>query len=319
MEHHFNIGLAKEYGIEEAILLHHFYYWIAKNAANNRHFHDGLYWTYNSKKAYAEIFPYINETKIARVIKHLEELGFIAKGNYSDDKWNRTNWYALTKKCIGILERYGYDSSVILPLVQNDTMDCVKMNNGLCQNEQSLLLINNTSNNNTDNNNKEEELKEKFALFIQLYKKLTGKRNRGLNTEFNAFKSKHKDWKTVIPYLSIAIKRETKEREQAKMLHKFFPEPKMLSTYLGKQRAWELYVTVGEDVEQIESTYTPQGRTIWFNEETQSYWSLDNFYDERIYDGYDDDNRPDGAEITLNNGRGTYKWNSNNKKWIKNG
>ena len=184
-------------------------------------------------------------------------------------------------------------------------------------NNNRLNILLDLKNNKTYNIKEEKELKEKFASFMSLYHKLTGKRNRGLNTEFNAFKSKHKDWKSVIPYLSIAIKRETKEREHAKMLHKFFPEPKMLSTYLGKERAWELYVTVGEDAEQIESTYTPQGRTIWFNEDTKSYWSLDNFYDERIYDGYDDDNRPDGAEITLNNGRGTYKWDSNCKKWIK--
>lgn len=63
--------------------------------------------------------------------------------------------------------------------------------------------------------------------------------------------------------------------------------------------------------------YLPQGRTIWFNEDTQSYWSDYNFYDECIYDGYTDDERPDGAEITLNNARGTYKWNSNSKKWEK--
>ena len=63
--------------------------------------------------------------------------------------------------------------------------------------------------------------------------------------------------------------------------------------------------------------YLPEGRTIWFNEATQSYWSMDNFYDERIYDGYTDDTRPDGATITLNNARGTYKWNSDIKKWLK--
>ena len=63
--------------------------------------------------------------------------------------------------------------------------------------------------------------------------------------------------------------------------------------------------------------YLPQGRGIWFNDDTKSYWSMDSFYDETIYDGYTDDNRPDGAQITLNNARGTYKWNTNNKKWIK--
>ena len=64
-------------------------------------------------------------------------------------------------------------------------------------------------------------------------------------------------------------------------------------------------------------TYTPQGRTIWFNEETKSYWSDDNFYYESISDGYDDDNRPDGATLTLNNARGNIKWNAQTKKWEK--
>lgn len=63
--------------------------------------------------------------------------------------------------------------------------------------------------------------------------------------------------------------------------------------------------------------YTPQGRNIWFDEVTQSYWSMDSFYDGHIYDGYDDGNRPDGAEITLNNGRGKLRWGSSSRKWEK--
>lgn len=66
-----------------------------------------------------------------------------------------------------------------------------------------------------------------------------------------------------------------------------------------------------------EVLYTPQGRSIWFNEETKSYWSMDNFYDEKIYDGYTDDNRPNGATITLNNARGDIRWDSETKTWIK--
>ena len=170
--------------------------------------------------------------------------------------------------------------------------------------------------NNTDlinkNNKEEKELKEKFANFVSLYKKAGG-RVRGVDTELNDFTKRHKDWKLVIPYLEIALKRETKARNQAMLEKRFFPEMKNLQTYLGKQRAWEMYVTIGEKINT--ATYTPQGRTIWFNEETKSYWSTYNFYDERIYDGYTDEERPDGAEITLNNARGTYKWNSKNKKW----
>jgi len=63
--------------------------------------------------------------------------------------------------------------------------------------------------------------------------------------------------------------------------------------------------------------YTPQGRNIWFDEGTQSYWSMDSFYDGHVYDGYDDGNRPDGAEITLNNGRGRIQWDAKSKEWRK--
>ena len=41
------------------------------------------------------------------------------------------------------------------------------------------------------------------------------------------------------------------------------------------------------------------------------------FWDGRIADGYDDDYRPNGATITLNNGRGTIVWNSETKTWNK--
>ena len=36
-----------------------------------------------------------------------------------------------------------------------------------------------------------------------------------------------------------------------------------------------------------------------------------------IADGYDDDTRPDGASVTLNNGRGTITWDSKTKTWNK--
>lgn len=40
------------------------------------------------------------------------------------------------------------------------------------------------------------------------------------------------------------------------------------------------------------------------------------YWDWHISDGYNDDNRPNGAQITLNNGRGIIKWDANNKKWV---
>lgn len=62
--------------------------------------------------------------------------------------------------------------------------------------------------------------------------------------------------------------------------------------------------------------YTPQGNTIWFDEKTQSYWTTTLYFDFGIDDGYSDNDRPDGASLTLNNARGEVKWSKENKRWL---
>jgi hypothetical protein len=44
-----------------------------------------------------------------------------------------------------------------------------------------------------------------------------------------------------VPLLLNALNKENEHRTNAKHNNEFFPEPKMLSTYLGKQRAWEAW------------------------------------------------------------------------------
>ena len=41
------------------------------------------------------------------------------------------------------------------------------------------------------------------------------------------------------------------------------------------------------------------------------------YWDGHIADGYTDENRPDGAKITLNNGRGVIAWSRESKEWRK--
>lgn len=64
-----------------------------------------------------------------------------------------------------------------------------------------------------------------------------------------------------------------------------------------------------------DATYTPQGRSIWFDEKTKAYWTDDNFYYGVISDGYTDEDRPDGATLTMSNARGIITWNGSTKKW----
>lgn len=72
----------------------------------------------------------------------------------------------------------------------------------------------------------------------------------------------------------------------------------------------------GETATQV---YTPSGNfSIFWDEPSNAYMYI-GFYNDgyNIGDGYNDDNRPNGAKLVLNNGRGTIIWNSETKTWNK--
>lgn len=98
MNHSFDIDVAKRYGVPEAIMIENFRFWIAKNEANNRHFHKGRYWTYNSTKAMTELFPYWNQKQIERIIKRLEDLGVLLSDNFNPSPYDRTKWFSLSEE-----------------------------------------------------------------------------------------------------------------------------------------------------------------------------------------------------------------------------
>lgn len=98
LSHYFNVGVACEYGLNEAIILQNIFFWVTKNAANGVHFHDGRYWTYNSAPAFTKLFPYFTKRQIQYALKKLEEHGLILVGNYNKQRFDQTRWYALTDK-----------------------------------------------------------------------------------------------------------------------------------------------------------------------------------------------------------------------------
>ena len=96
--HCFNVGVAMRYSINEAIILNNLFFWVKKNEANNIHYHDGRYWTYNSASAFVKLFPYFSERQVRYTLEKLEKHGLILVGNYNAKPMDRTIWYALTDK-----------------------------------------------------------------------------------------------------------------------------------------------------------------------------------------------------------------------------
>lgn len=98
MTHSFSVEIAAKLGLNAAILLDNLGFWIAKNEANNVNFRDGNYWTFNSMKAFATLFPYMTKRQIEFALKKLKDEGLIVTANYNEQKYDRTLWYALTEK-----------------------------------------------------------------------------------------------------------------------------------------------------------------------------------------------------------------------------
>ncbi len=114
MQHSFDVDIAKEYGILEAILLNNIWFWIEKNRANNVNFYDGYYWTYNSTRAFNELFPYVSQRQIQTALKRLIENEILQTGNYNKVAYDRTLWYAFTEKGKSIMQKCKMDYANLL-------------------------------------------------------------------------------------------------------------------------------------------------------------------------------------------------------------
>lgn len=95
MIYSFDTVIASDYGVDEAIMLQNLCFWIAKNKAEGRNFHDGKTWTYNTVSEFHELFKFWTEKQVRRILKSLIDQGLIVTGNYNKHGYDRTLWYAL--------------------------------------------------------------------------------------------------------------------------------------------------------------------------------------------------------------------------------
>lgn len=94
MTYQFDTDIAALYGVDESIMIANLQFWIRKNEANGKHYHDGRFWTYNSIDAFTKLFPFWTARQIRRILKSLEDKGVIVTGNFNTSAYDRTTWYA---------------------------------------------------------------------------------------------------------------------------------------------------------------------------------------------------------------------------------
>lgn len=127
--HHFQVDDAVLHGVEKAVLLNNLKYWLDHSRANRKKDFDGYFWTYNSATSFAELIPYMNAKKIARLLRELEEDGIIICGCYNKSNYDRTKWYSMPE----------YTSQAIVQICATEGPN---MDNQLSENEQPIPDIN---------------------------------------------------------------------------------------------------------------------------------------------------------------------------------
>lgn len=195
MEHHFDVKLAQKYGVIEAILLNHFEFWIQQNEANERNFYNGRYWTYNSLKAFCEIFPYLSEKQIRRALNKLQEEGILLVGNFNQNPYDRTLWYSLSEKGNSILPKGQMETA------ERANVQTAKRANGNCQKGRPIPDIN------TDINT-DKKTSRFIKPTVEQVKAYCRERSNGVDAErfvdhyesngWRVGKSPMKDWQAAV-------------------------------------------------------------------------------------------------------------------------
>lgn len=151
----FDSEIAEKYGVNEAIFIYNIFFWLNHNEANRRHFYKGRYWTYNTKKAFAELFPFWTYEQVKNIIKKLCENAVLMTDNFNENTWDRTTWYSLSDEMLSYVKNNGNTSkNALLKIpqckVEKSTIDCGKINTPLEKIPQSYIGTDNKPYINTD-------------------------------------------------------------------------------------------------------------------------------------------------------------------------
>lgn len=137
------MDIAVEHGADVAIFVHNLVYWVEKNAANGKHYHDGRYWTYNSIKALVEMYPMWSASQIRTITKKAEEAGLIVTGNYNAKPMDRTMWYSPSDE---VMKLYGLEKYTS-PICEKSQMDLPEIANPFAKNRTAIPSIYQENNN----------------------------------------------------------------------------------------------------------------------------------------------------------------------------
>lgn len=89
-------SLAREFGLNEAIMLQQMHYWLIKSS----HEFEGVKWFYKTLEDWQTEFPFWSTMTIRRTLTNLEKQKVIRIGNFNKKKFDKTKWYTIEYQCV---------------------------------------------------------------------------------------------------------------------------------------------------------------------------------------------------------------------------
>lgn len=228
----------------------------------------------------------LTRNTVIAILKQLVESKLLVKRTYKE---NNVTFCA-----------YSLGSAKITPPVQN--MD-----------EGSEKIAPNNNIDNTKLKKDKEESLSKSASDVELFEKCwiayrrKGKKGKSLPYWKKLTESEKQ---MVLPHIKAYV---TSRELQFQQDFERYLRDKTFATIVFSKNMVVYDPTRGEETKYIPET----SPLLMWNDYYKCYMYL-GYWDGDISDGYTNDDRPNGASITLNNGRGTFIWDSESKKWVKN-
>lgn len=158
-------SLAKEIGLNEAIMLQQMHYWLLKSSNEFK----GVKWFYKTLEEWQTEFPFWSAMTIRRTLGSLEKQKIIKIGNFNKKKFDKTKWYTIDYQRVN------------RRCVQNEQTMCSNRTDGCVQFEQTYTReYTETTTENNNNVPEEKPLKvvwtEETKHIIDYLNKRTGKK-----------------------------------------------------------------------------------------------------------------------------------------------
>ena len=158
-------SLAREIGLNEAIMLQQIHYWLLKSGNE----FEGAKWFYKTLEEWQTEFPFWSAMTIRRTLGSLEKQKIIKIGNFNKKKFDKTKWYTIDYQRVN------------RRCVQNEQTMCPNRTDGCVQNEQTYTReYTETTTENNNNVSEEKPLKvvwtEETKHIIDYLNKRTGKK-----------------------------------------------------------------------------------------------------------------------------------------------